>query len=112
MEADYYRWVPDAILDHLRPSCAILLGLKSILTGSGNFDPANRLGINWRKPDESFPFIGYARAKYSFRVWHRMRPDGKRIQFVLWPQHPSRAPMTNPNRWRESVREFVAAQVL
>lgn len=89
LEPSYCRWVPEAILDHLRPSYVVLLGLKSILSSSTMFDPAGRLGINWRKPDERFPFIGYTRAKYSFRLWRRMRPHGGKIRFVLWPQPPT-----------------------
>ena len=108
-EADYCRWVPDAILDHLRPSYVIMLGLADLLSKSGHgFDPAGRLGINWNKPEDWFPFAAYEKSNYRFRLWRRARPDGGTVRFVLWPQHPSQAPMTNRNLWRESAREFIA----
>lgn len=106
IEPEYCRWVPDIILDSLRPSYVILLGLRGRIA-TCNFDPAKRLGINWNKPDESVEFAAYKTKRFQFRVWSRKRPDGKTVRFVQWPQHPSQAPMTNSAIWNESGREFV-----
>jgi hypothetical protein len=107
-EPEYCRWVPDVILDHLRPSYVILLGMLGRLSQSGSgFDPLKRLGIDWRKPERSIPFTSYKAQHLKFRIWTRKRPDDKDIRFVLWPQHPSRAPMTDNTLWVESAREFM-----
>jgi len=108
LEPDYCRWVPEVVLDYFRPSYLILLGLTSILTKPNPFDPCNRLRIDWNQPEINFPFKGYERKQYQFRAWKRKRSDGKTINIVLWPQHPSRPPMKgSPSIWRESGREFV-----
>jgi hypothetical protein len=107
-ESEYCRWVPDAILDYLRPSYVVLLGMRSRLgrTGSG-FDPMNRLEINWAKPDDCFSFAACKVSKFVFRIWNRKRPDGKLIRVVMWPQHPRRPPMTKDQMWLEAAREFI-----
>ena len=107
-ESEYCRWVPDVLLDLLRPSYVILLGLRSTLGSRTGFDPTNRLRIDWKRPDQVFSFSAYKGANYSFRIWNRTRSDGKAMRFVQWPQHPSRAPMTNGGLWRESAHEFIA----
>ncbi|HVW85881.1 MAG TPA: hypothetical protein VHB50_14425 [Bryobacteraceae bacterium] len=109
LEPDYCRWVPETLLGQLKPAIVILVGLASLLTRnqSRDSDPLSRLGIDWAAPEEEFPFAPYERAQYRYRMWTRRRSDGRKIRFVLWPQHPSRAPMTNDEIWLESGREFV-----
>jgi hypothetical protein len=106
----YCRWVPDLLLDHLRPVYVVLLGLATILTGAVGrlFDPANRLNIDWKKPDLTFDFASYEAAHYRYRIWRRRATHGQPIHLVLWPQHPSRSPMTNAEHWRQSGVEFLA----
>ena len=104
----YCEWVPEAIMDDLRPSYVILLGLASRLTRpDSGFDPFQRCGIDWTNPDQSFAFNGYRRSKYRYRIWTRKRSDHRTVRFVLWPQHPSRAPMTKASVWTESGSEFI-----
>lgn len=103
----YCSWVLEVILDYLRPSYVVMPGLRSRLTKRGaGFDPSRRLGIDWNKPDQCFSFQAYKRVQYKFRLWNRKRSDGKAVRFILWPQHPSRAPMTDGRIWKESAREF------
>jgi hypothetical protein len=109
-ETDYCRWVPEAIIDQLRPGYVILLGLKDRLKSPSGapFDPDRRLGIDWRNPEQSLPFAAYqGKSTYTFGLWRRKRPDGQTTTVVLWPQHPSRHPMTIPGIWPESGREFI-----
>lgn len=108
-EQAYCRWVPQAIVEHLRPSYVILLGLSSGLTQAhgGGFDPSNDLKIDWNAPDHSFPFEAYKDKQFRFRIWNRKRSDGKIVRFVMWPQHPGRAPMTKDDLWTESGHEFI-----
>ena len=109
LEQQYCKWVPSVLLDFLRPSYVILLGLSGHLKGPNAklFDPLNRLGIDFRKrPDAEFSFEANSRSQYGFRLWRRPRTDSKPITFVLWPQHPSRAPMTDVRYWRQAGEEF------
>lgn len=108
LDPRYCQWVPEVVLDYLRPSYVILLGLRALLGRPGTgFDPLNRLKIDWNNPDQCFPFTAHKTSQYTFRVWNRKRPDGKGIRFVQWPQHPSRAPMTKDSIWKESACEFI-----
>jgi hypothetical protein len=109
LEPEYCKWVPDVLLDYLRPSYVILLGLFGHLKGPNAklFDPLNRLGIAWKKKaDLEFPFEAYTLRRHGFRLWRRQRTDSKPITFVLWPQHPSRIPMTDVRFWRQAGEEF------
>ena len=110
LEPAYCRWVPDILLDYLRPAYVVMLGLSTILTGSDGrlFDPSHRLRINWRQPDLCFPFEAYSAKRYKYRIWRRQGTHGRAITFILWPQHPSRAPMTNASLWQQSGEEFLA----
>ena len=77
-----------------------------------SFDPLNRLGFDFkRRADAEFPFEAYTRSRYDFRLWRRRRTDSKLITVVLWPQHPSRAPMTDVGYWRQLGEEFVSKVV-
>jgi len=107
-EKDYCSWVPDVILDHLRPRYVILLGLTGRLKNADGkmFDPHGRLKIPWAKPERSYSFQAGSR-NYKFQVWDRPKVDRKSLRVVLWPQHPSRPPMTKDQVWQESGREFV-----
>lgn len=109
LEKDYCRWVPEALTNFLKPCYVILLGLKSILPQASNDvdGPCSPLGIDWKQPENDFPFRAYAQSNYRFRAWKRRRSDDKAVTIVIWPQHPSRAPMTNADIWRESGREFI-----
>jgi hypothetical protein len=95
--------------DHLKPRFVILLGTKAKLEGTEGslFDPDKVFGINWKRPDTTVSFQGYTSKTYSYRIWNQKRADQKQIHFVMWPQHPSRAPMTNLDVWEASGREFV-----
>jgi len=109
-EPEYCRWVPEVVLDYLRPSYIILVGLLGLRDRlETDFDPLDRLKMRgrWNKPDRCFPFASYRGKHYKFRIWNVWRPDGNTIRFVIWPQHPSRAPMTNDLLWQKSGHEFV-----
>jgi hypothetical protein len=105
LEPEYRQWVPQVLMNELRPSYVILFGLGSWLL-KPETNPFDYLGINRSNPDECFRFEAYQKAKYHFRLWRRTRPDGRSITFVLWPQHPSRAPMTKSELWEAAAEEF------
>ena len=109
-EPEYCRWVPEVILDYLRPSYVILLGLLGLRDRlETDFDPLDKPKMRgrWNKPDRCFPFTAYTATQYKFRIWNLKRPDGKTIRFVMWPQHPGRAPMTSDDWWQKSGHEFM-----
>ena len=107
LEKDYCRWVPDVLMDYLKPCYLILVGLNGLKKSNGEFDPCNRLRIDWNRPEVEFPFVAYTPSQYRFRLWKRKRSDGRTMNIVMWPQHPCRAPMTNSRTWQESGREFI-----
>jgi hypothetical protein len=79
-EPEYCRWVPEVLLDYLRPSYVILLGLLGRRDRlETDFDPLDRLGMRsrWNKPDECLRFDAYKKKQFKFRIWNRPRPDGK-----------------------------------
>jgi hypothetical protein len=110
VEPAYGEWVPDIILDRLRPRYVLMLGMKDIilkpLTAGRGFDPRGRLNVNWNRPDLDLPFRSYTQKSFRFRIWTRNRSAGYAIHFVAWPNHPKRAPMTSAEVWRASGTEF------
>ncbi len=107
LQREYLLWVPSLILNDLRPVFVIMLGLSTILRkGDSGFAPDVLPRIDWSQPDHCVPFTAWTQSRYNFSIWTRTRPDGQPIHFVAWPQHPGRAPMTDPKMWRASADEF------
>ena len=112
IEPAYAKWVPEIIVEKLKPKIVIMFGLLSLLkketkialdvASSGHFD------IDWKVPEKKVPFKYYKSKQLSFCSWCIERPDGNSTTVVSWPNHPSRSPMTNINTWRASIREAVA----
>ena len=100
----FARWVLRTIRDGLRPRFLIGFGLK------GKPETMELLAqvfkIDAVKPQE-YPLAGYQEKRLVFREWNCEGSAGNSIKLVLWPQHPSRAPFTNPEIWRNACQEFV-----
>ncbi len=110
----FAKWVLNVVFRRLMPRYVIGLGLGTILSKSENKwlcdDLGRHLGGSFdpRRPDRSVPLRAYSQKTYEFRIWQAgSHPDGTPIDFVLFPQHPCRAPMTNLQVWRSAVEEFV-----
>ncbi len=100
------EWVLRTIRDKLRLRFVICLGLKSkpqalklLSRAFDEFDPA-------RPPHAEHELECYRRRRHVFQEWDCEGPHGNRIKLVLWPQHPSRSPFTNPETWRDACMEF------
>jgi hypothetical protein len=111
IDIDFARWAIDVSIRRLRPRYVVGVGLAGILGKSerlcevlgeytgGVFDP--------NQPPISKSFDGYSRIRYKFRAWPLLNGGATRQYLILFPQHPSRAPMTSPEVWDHAVREFV-----
>lgn len=99
------EWVLRTIRDKLRPRFVICLGLKgkpeAVSLLSQAFD-----GFNPKEPHVERALECYQGKRFEFREWDCVGPRGNRIKLVLWPQHPSRSPFTNPEIWRGACWEF------
>ena len=100
----FARWVLETIRDKLRPSILVCLGLKGIKN-----DPSMRkireafettFELKLGKPDEKHTFDGY-----SFEEWNVNVADGP-LKIAFWPNHPSRHPFSNPEKWETACEEF------
>ncbi|HMO86594.1 MAG TPA: hypothetical protein PKC18_16910 [Lacipirellulaceae bacterium] len=109
VDPTYARWVPRVVMEKLRPRIIIMLGLLSLLKDHEairrDFASSGLIRIDWKRPDREFRFEQYQQKKLLFRTWRISRPDGGVTTVVSWPNHPSRAPMTNVDLWRASIRE-------
>ena len=97
------RWVLHTIRDGLRPRFLVCFGLKSKPEAMELLAQAFRIDV--LTPREH-PLACYERKRLVFREWDCEGTAGNPIKLVLWPQHPSRAPFTNIEIWRNACHEF------
>lgn len=99
------EWVLRTIRDKLRPRFVVCLGLKrkpeAVELLSRVFD-----GFDTARPHAQYPLKCYQERRYVFQEWDCKGPQGNEIKVVLWPQHPSRSPLTNLEIWRGACQEF------
>ena len=109
VEKEFAKWVPDILLQTLRPKVIVLVGLTSLLKKhpnlSGWMASSGNLEVNWESPDEVFTFKSYTNKKMLFRVWDIKSSECSTTKIISWPNHPSRSPMTDKNMWSASVSE-------
>ena len=99
----YGRWVLRTIRDGLRPRFLVCLGLK------GRPEAIDLLAQEFKIDAETrqeHALACYEQKRFVFREWDCKGSTGNPIKLVLWPQHPSRAPFTNPEIWRNACHEF------
>lgn len=102
-DAQLVRWVLSTIHEKLRPDYLICLGLKSRIA---DILPFVSPGLDSRRPHRTLEFKGYTRRVLRYHEWTVRRSDGDSMRLVLWPQHPSRAPFSNPLLWQASIDEY------
>lgn len=100
----FARWVLRTIRDGLRPR--FLIGLGLIGKPEVMELLARAFKIDAVKPQEH-ALACYQARRLIFREWDCEGSAGNPIKLVLWPQHPSRAPFTNLEIWRNACQEFV-----
>jgi hypothetical protein len=106
----FAEWVVNATFRRLRPRWVIGLGLKGFLQKNPAIERiVSSVGASTgiRQVAQEFPFRGYSQKAYKFEIRPVAAAPGMRQHFVFFPQHPSRAPMTNAEVWQKAVDEFV-----
>ena len=111
VEDVYLDWTPRVIVQRLRPMVLVLSGMKGILTRNPIIRDSlsTAFGVNFCAPErtEVFKYLGKnGSAKHlTYKLWAPTWSGNKPI-IVQWPQHPSRAPFTNVEKWQEPWRQF------
>ena len=103
IDEKFGRWVLRTIRDGLRPRFLICLGLKGKPSAIELLVQAFK--IDAVKPHEH-ALACYRERRLIFREWDCEGSAGNPIKLVMWPQHPSRAPFTNLEIWRNACQEF------
>lgn len=99
------RWALEVSFRRLRPRYIVGVGLGGFLRESSRRWLLDAFGSYVGRsfhPDRapiSVPFRGYELKNYMFRVWPSSTADLGAQHLILFPQHPSRAPMTNASIW-------------
>ena len=103
IDEKFGRWVLRTIRDGLRPRFLVCFGLKGKPEAMELL--AHAFGIDPATPHEH-RLECYERKRLVFREWDCEGSTGNPVKLVLWPQHPSQAPFTNMNIWRNACQEF------
>ena len=108
VEQEYLDWVPSVIVNHLKPKILVMLGLKSILKKDERIRNSlnQALKSDLQRPDLKANFEHNGKV-FSYEIWFPIWNEHMRPIIVNWPQHPSRAPMTNSETWTRSFLEFL-----
>lgn len=96
-------WVLRTIRDGLRPRFVVCLGLRGKPAAMDLL--AQVFEVDSSRPHTE-PLKCYQRRRLTFLEWDCAGSAGNAIKLVLWPQHPSRAPFTNVETWRDACEEF------
>jgi hypothetical protein len=110
VQEQYVKWVSTLLNQTHSPDLVVLFGLNNILKDdevSSWWNNETGLSINWKKPDNTPNFSSYAVKKLTFREWSVRNSMNHRIRLVIWPNHPSRAPFSDLNIWKQSVNEYM-----
>ena len=83
-------WVPDVIVNTLRPRILICFGLKGLLANSKRLRDAFRKNPTLARIVDSkameVPFRFKSSSKYTFSIWEVKRPDGGQMSVVFMPK--------------------------
>ncbi len=117
VDPQYINWVSTLLNQKLKPDLVVLFGLKSILKDnlvSNSWNAGSGLQIDdWSKPNKSLDFIDTeTQQKYSFSEWVVTNELGHSFKVVLWPNHPSRPPFSDMEKWKKAVRQYVCSDSL
>lgn len=113
VKLEFGKWVLELSFRRLRPKYVVGVGLGGFLRRPDNAWLLDAIGgfvggsFHPDRPARTVPFKGYREKQYAFRLWEAAGHDGEPVRFILLPQHPSRAPMTNTAVWGTAVQEFL-----
>jgi len=106
---EYAEWLLLNIRDRLRPRILVCLGLSTYFKNNPTVKKQfERLfdGVELGRPQKVYGLESYRKKKFSFKEWDIVCPHGNEVRVVVWPQHPSRHPMTLPGVWRGACEQF------
>ena len=113
LDRAFARWALDVSVRCLRPRYVVGVGLGGFVQQAEHRWLLEAIGayvgnaFHPARPHQEKVFEGYPDKRYLFRAWHVTNGSLGPQHFILFPQHPSRAPMTSPRVWTAAVREFV-----
>lgn len=102
------KWVLATIHHKLRPDYLVCLGLKSRV---GDVLQGLSPDLDASRPHRMLEFNAYSGRALRYHEWTVPRADGGSMRVVLWPQHPSRPPFSNPELWQASIDEYARSVV-
>lgn len=111
IETKVATWLPNVILEELRPRVLICFGLWKLLSSNALQrawvgTPLERIIREDPKMEESFI---YGSRTYRFRFWQIPRKGmATPLNVILWPNHPSRHPFgggVDSAAWKESIAQ-------
>jgi hypothetical protein len=111
VEDVYLEWTPRVIVQRLKPMLLVLVGMKGILKENpairGSLSSSFGVDLGVAKEKATFEYQGQDGSfkRLTYDLWTPTWNDHKPI-VVQWPQHPSRAPFTNFEKWKESWWRF------
>jgi hypothetical protein len=115
VEKSVVRWVSRVLYEDLRPKIVVGFGLVGVLLSPQARELRQAwddggLHISWTRPELISRAVG--KNVYTFRVWGATREDGEEVEFVIFPNHPSRAPFAGRggagSRWQEACAALAA----
>jgi hypothetical protein len=101
-DARFAGWVLEVVAKRLRPALVIGIGLKGYMRErpAASRMLCDAFGLtSLEKPDSEQALS--VQPKYRFQSWRTSFG-----RFVMWPQHPRRAPFTNADKWLAACRQF------
>lgn len=109
VEKDIVKWISCLLNSVHDPDLVILFGLTSIMRDAeirSWWNDERGLYVDWERPRER-QFRGYSKKSLLYREWQVQNARRHRMRIVIWPNHPSRAPFTDFDTWKLSVREYL-----
>ena len=107
VEKDVVNWVSKLLNTQICPKLVVMFGLKSIIKKKASWwNHEDGLHINWNRPDRRITFP-VKNKNYSYEEWRSRSGNNNTFNVVLWPNHPSRYPLTDFEIWRRSVDDYL-----
>jgi len=109
VEEPYVRWVSRLLNEIHSPDLVILFGYRILQNNEvylwWNHDSG--LPVNWRRPDKTHGFSSYTKGHLTFREWSVRNSNRHLMRLVIWPNHPSRPPLSDWSIWENSVNQYM-----
>lgn len=114
IDTEFASWSIDVTIRRLKPRYVVGVGLSGFLKKPEHRWLCELMGtyvgaaFNPNRAPIMAPLQAYPQKRYMFRAWPLENGGANPQHLILLPQHPSRAPMTSPTVWADTVQEFIA----